>query len=444
MKMLRSVTAILFSTLALTTTASYAQTVPPAPSRLAFGVWNEGGGRTDAATGAAVTSYPFALPRARGFVQPTLGLHYRSTNGPSEVGEGWSIGLPAITRRNAAGGPPRYDGTDHFELSGQRLVRCNGACDGRAFPPWASGWTQYRGNVEHGRTVVYYDNANTFRMQLADGGFAEFGKALVAAVAGDEWSALDVRAAQTTAEIYRWKLVRLVDVGVNQAWNNVTVFRWHHQGPRDVSVLTDIYFTPSPAAGLTNFDRYALGNHPSLAAETPRPVSAGTRTEPSTSNDDLLVSIGDRKWRVRGLGKNAAPATMRVNVLVSREGGGFHVDALELYSARQRAHYITTAAAELGVEERVIKKDLGELLLKLEELHEKQTKNEESTTKKPTLSDAEQRRGDGQERRVPSLPPHMRDADARGRRRHPLHPRRCSGTSSCRRRRTTPGSRSDA
>ncbi|MBE7486621.1 MAG: toprim domain-containing protein [Polyangiaceae bacterium] len=99
---------------------------------------------------------------------------------------------------------------------------------------------------------------------------------------------------------------------------------------------------------------------PSLAADPASPAEA------RPSSDELVVSFGDRRWRVRGLSKNATPGVLRVNVLVSREGAGFHVDTLELYSARQRGAYLRQAAEELAVEERVVKRDLGELLLRLE------------------------------------------------------------------------------
>ena len=130
---------------------------------------------------------------------------------------------------------------------------------------------------------------------------------------------------------------------------------------------------------------------PLVAAAEPLVAATPTATPTTTASDEVLVRFGDRQWRVRGLGKNTAPETMKVNVRVSRDGGGFHVDAIELYSARQRAQYIVVAAAELGVEDRVIKKDLGELLLQLEALHETQgNKKDERETKKPKLSDEEQ------------------------------------------------------
>ena len=80
---------------------------------------------------------------------------------------------------------------------------------------------------------------------------------------------------------------------------------------------------------------------------------------------------------MRGLEKNTAPEQLRVNLLVARESGLFHVDTLELYSARQRGVYTKEAAAELGLEERVIKRELGEVLLKLEEHQEAQKKSGE-------------------------------------------------------------------
>jgi hypothetical protein len=69
------------------------------------------------------------------------------------------------------------------------------------------------------------------------------------------------------------------------------------------------------------------------------------------------------------LEKNLAPEQMRVNLLVAR-GAGFHVDTLDMYSARQRAAYLKQAATELGVSEEVLKRDLGKVLLKLEELQQ--------------------------------------------------------------------------
>ena len=114
--------------------------------------------------------------------------------------------------------------------------------------------------------------------------------------------------------------------------------------------------------------------HPLLAADlcgaAPREVPPVRVPSPNVDDDEVTVRMGDRQWRVRGLSKNTRLEALKVNVRVMRDGGAFHVDTIELYAARQRAAYVTLAAVELGVDEQVVKRDLGELLLKLEELHE--------------------------------------------------------------------------
>ncbi len=46
------------------------------------------------------------------------------------------------------------------------------------------------------------------------------------------------------------------------------------------------------------------------------------------------------------------------------------MDSIELYSARQRSHYVAMAAVELGLEERIVKREIGEILLRLEQAHD--------------------------------------------------------------------------
>jgi hypothetical protein len=72
---------------------------------------------------------------------------------------------------------------------------------------------------------------------------------------------------------------------------------------------------------------------------------------------------------VRGLQKNMSYELLRVNVMVSgknlRGQSGFHVDTLDLYSARQRTVFIKQAAAELHAKEEIIHDELGHVLRKL-------------------------------------------------------------------------------
>jgi len=82
-----------------------------------------------------------------------------------------------------------------------------------------------------------------------------------------------------------------------------------------------------------------------------------------------VVSFADRRWRLRGLEKNSSFDVLRANVLVSIEDR-FHVDTLDLYSARARAVFITQAAVELKLGEDTVKRDLGRVLLAAEGLVE--------------------------------------------------------------------------
>jgi DNA primase catalytic core len=107
-------------------------------------------------------------------------------------------------------------------------------------------------------------------------------------------------------------------------------------------------------------------------AATPEPAPPTEPPPAEERGEEVVMPLGDRRWRVRGIARNTSFDALRVNVLVARDGHGFHVDTLDLYSARHRRAYIAEAAAELGLEERVVKRDLGHLLLRLEAIQEQQ------------------------------------------------------------------------
>jgi DNA primase len=110
--------------------------------------------------------------------------------------------------------------------------------------------------------------------------------------------------------------------------------------------------------------------------------------------DEITILQGERRYRLRGLAKNMSYDVLKVNVLVSstnlRGESGFHVDTLDLYQARQRTVFVKQAAEELGVKEEVIRRDLGRVLLKLEELQDAQIKQAlEPKQEEITLTDDE-------------------------------------------------------
>ncbi len=118
---------------------------------------------------------------------------------------------------------------------------------------------------------------------------------------------------------------------------------------------------------------------PIQEAAIPSALSPTIEVPTEIKPEEIIITQGDRRYRVRGLAKNMSYEVLRVNVLVSganlRGESGFHVDTLDLYSARQRTVFMKQAAEELGVKEEVIRRDLGHVLLKLEELQDQQIKN---------------------------------------------------------------------
>jgi hypothetical protein len=107
------------------------------------------------------------------------------------------------------------------------------------------------------------------------------------------------------------------------------------------------------------------------APEDPLPAAAvpeGARDIAAEVTDsEVVVIFADRRYRVRGLGKNLAYDILKINLLASR-GAAIYVDTLDLYHARARASFAAHAAIELGVVEDMVKADLSRLLLKLEQL----------------------------------------------------------------------------
>ena len=136
---------------------------------------------------------------------------------------------------------------------------------------------------------------------------------------------------------------------------------------------------------------------PSLAAEvaesplaSPLPPAPSGDVPVEIHGDEIVMTCGDRRYRVRGLAKNLSFDALKVNVMASREDC-FHVDTIEMYAARQRQLFIKQAAEEMNVKEDVVKRDFGRLLLKLEELQDVAVrKSLEPKDETVTLSDEEQ------------------------------------------------------
>jgi len=128
---------------------------------------------------------------------------------------------------------------------------------------------------------------------------------------------------------------------------------------------------------------------PALPA-SPLPSPAAADLEAQVREEEIVMTLGDRRYRVRGLAKNLAfDVMMKVNVLIDR-GEAFYVDTLDLYSVRARSGFMAQAARELNVTEDVIRHDLGKVLRKLEELQEREVEKTLQPAEKPAMPAEEQ------------------------------------------------------
>jgi len=127
-----------------------------------------------------------------------------------------------------------------------------------------------------------------------------------------------------------------------------------------------------------------------VVPEAPAPTVAA-----EVKDNEIIIALGDRRYRIRGLEKNLAYDVMKINLLVSRpafDGAGesIHVDTFDLYQQRPRSAFIKQAAVELGVKDDVVKADLGKLLLKYEALQADNIQAAQAPKDKTvTLDDAE-------------------------------------------------------
>jgi DNA primase catalytic core len=131
--------------------------------------------------------------------------------------------------------------------------------------------------------------------------------------------------------------------------------------------------------------RQAQGD--ALAASSPLPEAlpaAEIVTEPTPepqkinvpcriNGEDIEITLGDRSYRVRGLQRNLSYEALKVNVRVL-QGDKYYIDTLDVYNARHRTAFINAAAEELRIETDTLKRDVGRVLLKLEELQEQNIK----------------------------------------------------------------------
>jgi len=142
-------------------------------------------------------------------------------------------------------------------------------------------------------------------------------------------------------------------------------------------------------------DAAAAIPEPALAWPVSRVTPAAPAADPVEGQTDheLTMTLGDRRYRVRGWKKPPTPESLKINLLVSRGeshgDGRFHVDTFDLYNAKARAGFVKQAGIELGEAEDALKHDLGRVLLKLEALQDAELTAVLKKDERPALSEAD-------------------------------------------------------
>jgi len=151
----------------------------------------------------------------------------------------------------------------------------------------------------------------------------------------------------------------------------------------------------SPLAAAPSLPNVAITqeNAGSAGPQLPTPVDVRT----TRKGDQVVMKIGDREYRVRGLEKNLSYEQLKV-VLRATRGERFYLDTVDLVSARQRAHFVKEAAKDLEMKETTLKRDLGRVHLQLEELQDSEIRKAlepEAKTTTPAMTEAERAEAKG-------------------------------------------------
>jgi DNA primase catalytic core len=140
--------------------------------------------------------------------------------------------------------------------------------------------------------------------------------------------------------------------------------------PLEAAPVASIEPEPAPASSPVEIPNHVLPLAAVVASPRPHEVEIEVRGE------DLLMRISNREYRVRGLEKNMSDQMLRVNLRVlgvNKYGDvALHVDTLELNHARPRNAFCKQAADELNVKEETLRRELGVLMLKLENRRDEQ------------------------------------------------------------------------
>jgi Fe2+ transport system protein FeoA len=137
-----------------------------------------------------------------------------------------------------------------------------------------------------------------------------------------------------------------------------------------------------------SFDHKGAVETPGMVVATPTTLDATTE-----GKDEVFFHGEARSWRIRGAGNraNAEGELLRVALSVTHASSGrFHLDTLDLYSARQRSAFLNATVTELRVEREELATELAEVIGMAEQRRD--TASIKATPVAPSMSEQERAR----------------------------------------------------
>jgi DNA primase catalytic core len=169
------------------------------------------------------------------------------------------------------------------------------------------------------------------------------------------------------------------------------------QGPEALrqAVRNAAWMEPQAAAQKSEVSSETAVQSSSLAANLA--AKEGKISEPVKPSAPELAKVGDyheaafgpRLYRIGGLEKNSSLEVLKITLRLTSESL-MHVDSLDLYRDGDRRKFIDRAAEETGLTKDLLKRDLGKLLLSLEQLQEARLNGPRETAASIALSPADQ------------------------------------------------------
>jgi DNA primase catalytic core len=149
------------------------------------------------------------------------------------------------------------------------------------------------------------------------------------------------------------------------------------KSPLKINKLSDVKVSKKTSQSIKKSDS---DSHSSINLEIPLLQQDGSL---------YYFDLGQRSYRIKGL--NTKDNDLKINLLLTYENASY-TDRIDLYSAKRRQNFVLEASEELKITPDIIKKDLGKLLLSLENEQNNLRQSIVNENEVPTINEVDKER----------------------------------------------------